>query len=890
MNRNKIEDGVEARGMGGLATSLTRLRGAWLAGGAMVLAAPGVAYAAQPPAEASPAEAAPAPAAEAPPAEAEEAPPAPPPVAGEGSGNEILVTATKHEQTLQNVPVAVTVTTAETLNRAKIRDIADLASVVPSLRVNEHQTSANTSFLIRGFGNGDNNAGLEPSVGVFIDGVYRSRSAAQIADFPDVTQVEVLRGPQSTLFGKNASAGVVSITTQEPQFKTQGSAELSYGNYNAFVAKANLTGKIAKDLAGSIAGGYNRRDGYVYDAGTNSKTNNRNRWYVKGQLLYAPDNGPRVRIIGDYGKIDELCCATMNVLPSATTAAIQAIGGKVNPASDPYSTLYNNLKSTNNITNYGVSAQIDDNLGPVKLTSITAWRKSLNYNNQDSDFTSADLLSRNAADVHIRTFTQEFRANLALGDFVNLLGGASYFNEKIDQIGQLQYGSDFRNYANLLVQQQSGGAFSLPAVENLLGALSGNPSLYSGKFFQSGTGLNEAYALKDESFSIFGQADVKFGKLTVTGGISYTHDAKRFSTNVVSNDVFSSLNLASYVPGATQVLAAQGVPNAGAVAQQLMALHALQVMPPFLNVPNAVEPGHVADGNVSYTGRLAYQLNPHINLYGSYVTGWKAASVNLSRDSRPALADAPAIAAAGLALNNLTYGSRYALPENSRSIEFGLKANWGIATANIAVFHQTIKNFQTNQFDGTGFALLNAEKESVYGFEFEGTVHVGPEVTIGESLTYLRPKYDSFVNSSFGDISGSTPAGIPPISSTAVLTWDHPFANGHHLIFRGDWHYEAPTQIEDGLPGFITTNPLTGAVVNYQTGLDAARAFKREVSEIDASLSWKLPRGLELSVWGRNLTDDRYINIVFDSPAQAGSVSGYPNQPRTYGVSALYKF
>jgi outer membrane receptor protein involved in Fe transport len=122
-----------------------------------------------------------------------------------------------------------------------------------------------------------------------------------------------------------------------------------------------------------------------------------------------------------------------------------------------------------------------------------------------------------------------------------------------------------------------------------------------------------------------------------------------------------------------------------------------------------------------------------------------------------------------------------------------------------------------------------------------------------------------------------------------VLAWD-PFANGHHLIFRGDWHYEAPTQIEDGLPGFITTNPLTGAVVNYQTGIAAARAFKREVSEIDASLSWKLPRGLELSVWGRNLTDQRYINIVFDSPAQAGSVSGYPNQPRTYGVSALYKF
>jgi outer membrane receptor protein involved in Fe transport len=146
--------------------------------------------------------------------------------------NEIVVTATKREQTLQQVPVAVTVTSADVINHAKIRDIKDLASVVPSLRVAVHQSSAQTNFFIRGFGNGANNAGIEPSVGVFIDGVYRSRSAAQIADFPDVKRVEVLRGPQSTLFGKNASAGVVSISTMEPQFKPGGSAEVAYGNFN----------------------------------------------------------------------------------------------------------------------------------------------------------------------------------------------------------------------------------------------------------------------------------------------------------------------------------------------------------------------------------------------------------------------------------------------------------------------------------------------------------------------------------------------------------------------------------------------------------------------------------------------------------------------------------
>ena len=144
--------------------------------------------------------------------------------ADSSTGNEIVVTASKREQTLQEVPVAVSVTTAEAIERAQIRDIRDLQTLVPSLRVDQLQSSANTNFFIRGFGNGANNAGIEPSVGVFVDGVYRSRTVSQISDLPDVQRVEVLRGPQSTLFGKNASAGVISIVTREPQFEFGGSA------------------------------------------------------------------------------------------------------------------------------------------------------------------------------------------------------------------------------------------------------------------------------------------------------------------------------------------------------------------------------------------------------------------------------------------------------------------------------------------------------------------------------------------------------------------------------------------------------------------------------------------------------------------------------------------
>ena len=160
-----------------------------------------------------------------------------PALAQDSSGDEIIVTATKRAKTLQEVPLSVSVTTADVIEKAQILDIKDLQSVVPTFRVSQLQNSANTSLAIRGFGNGGNNLGIEPAVGVFIDGVYRSRAAAQIGDLPNLERVEVLSGPQSTLFGKNASAGVVSVVTSAPSSETGGYVEAGYGRFNQMYAK-----------------------------------------------------------------------------------------------------------------------------------------------------------------------------------------------------------------------------------------------------------------------------------------------------------------------------------------------------------------------------------------------------------------------------------------------------------------------------------------------------------------------------------------------------------------------------------------------------------------------------------------------------------------------------
>ena len=236
------------------------------------------------------------------------------------ASNTIVVTATKREQTLQETPVSVSVTSGDTLEQAQIRDVLDLQTVAPSLRVSQLQNSSSSTFIIRGFGNGDNNFGIEPSVGVFIDGVFRSRSASSLNDLANVQRIEVLNGPQSTLFGKNASAGVISVVTREPQYEFGGSVEATYGNYNAVTVKGDITGPIGEGMAFSLDGSYNRRDGYGEIVNLGKDISDRNRWSARGQLLIEPTADLKIRAIADYSKIDEVCCVVSTLVAGPSSA------------------------------------------------------------------------------------------------------------------------------------------------------------------------------------------------------------------------------------------------------------------------------------------------------------------------------------------------------------------------------------------------------------------------------------------------------------------------------------------------------------------------------------------------------------------------------------------
>ena len=808
--------------------------------------------------------------------------------------NVIIVTATKREQTLEEVPVAVSVTSAAAIERAQVRDLKDLQTLVPSLRVSQLQSSANTNFIIRGFGNGANNPGIEGSVGVFIDGVYRSRSAAAISDLPNLQRVEVLRGPQSTLFGKNASAGVISIVTAAPSYEFGGSAELSYGNRNAIVAKADVTGPISDNVAFSLAGGINKADGYGTNLTDGSKTSERNRWYSRAQLLIEPSESFKLRFIGDYDKIDENCCFVGNVFDGPTGNAIRAIGGRVNSRGIFSYTEYQNFNSENDITNGGISMQADYEMGSLSLTSITSYRESRAKTNADSDFTSADLIGQNRGDVDITTKTQELRLASDFDGPFNFLLGAYYFDESINNKQALTLGRDFRNYANAL----TGGAYT--GNEALIRALAGVPST-AAPFGGQGQGRFEDWDYKNKAYSIFGTADLELTDgLVLTGGFNYTKDKKNIASDIRITDVFSSIDLIQVAgaAGVPAVLPAGAVGNtstlypritacpnrngAPTVCNPFLGLQALQFLPPFLNLPNAVEDGRTSDGKLTYSARVAWEATDNINLYASYGTGFKATSWNMSIDSRPFVSDfvagspaqgAPitpsAIRTAGLATANLTSGTRYALPEEAAVMELGVKAKWDRVAFNLTIFDQAIKNFQGNSFIGTGFVLSNAGKQSVKGVEFDSSFNPIDALQLRVATVYLDSKYDSFVRSQFGDLSGKSVGGIPKWSTTLGATYTADLSDGKALILNTDYHFESKTVMNDD---------------------PAAAQYTRSVKDLGAAVTLRLDSGLQLSLWGRNLTDAQYLTVIFPSVVQSGSVSGYPNAPRTYGASVKYKF
>ncbi|MDG1819898.1 MAG: TonB-dependent receptor [Porticoccaceae bacterium] len=801
--------------------------------------------------------------------------------------DEIVVTANKREQTLQDIPLTVSVTSGETIQQSSIVDLIDLQSAVPSLRVNQLQSSAQTNFTIRGFGNGANNPGIEPAVSVVIDGVSRSRSASSLSDLPTIERVEVLSGPQSTLFGKNASAGVISVSTMLPEQELGGMVEATAGNYGTQIVKGTVTGGISDTLSYRLSGSTNQSDGTATNLGTSpgseddSGVNNRDRSALRGQLLWEPSEDLSVRFIVDQDSIDEECCVAGALLKgpaSGVSDGIAAMQGFGTTDGDPWSrAIYMNHPASNVVDNDGVSIQVDYEMDFADLTSITSQRQTTLDSNFDADFSAAKLISENLVQYEFDTFTQELRLTSNGDASTQWMLGAFYAEEDTTTNRTVRYGDDIKPYVNFLLQGAGTNLLGIAelvaagALAQVIGAQGGDPSVVANmtpamvdaaladaqaagapvmtstqmesQFFIPGSGsVGEGFEMNAKTLSLFANVDYQLAEdLTATVGFNYTEDEKTVVTDVIVQDFFSTLPLPA-------------------------ALASVQFFPPFVNFPNTDEDGIFNSDDLTHTLRLAYDFSEDTKMYVAHSTGFKPTSVNLSVNA-----------------NNAQIG-RAADPEESENFELGVKHVFGNGYLNIAYFDQSIDGFQSNTFIGNGFALVNAGEQNHKGFEFDAMVALSESLVVNVSGIKVDAEYVSFMNGSCGDfeglecdegkstrdLSGTIPAGVHDWSINANAVYSFDLNDSVSGFFRAEYIYETEVPLVDNVPVSLASRGTKN--VNLSLGLNH-----------DAS-------GLEAMFWARNITDHETLISAFPTTAAPGSFSAYPNAPRTYGLTLRKNF
>ncbi|HEY7809407.1 MAG TPA: TonB-dependent receptor [Allosphingosinicella sp.] len=668
---------------------------------------------------------------------------------------EIVITAQGRRQVLQDVPIAVTAVSAETLQNTGASDIRQLNQVAPSLLVSSTGSEANGSARIRGIGTVGDNPGLESSVAVFIDGVYRSRSGIGLSELGEIERVEVLRGPQGTLFGRNASAGLLNIISKKPNMnQLEGFGELSYGNYDFKRASGGITGPIGDTLGFRLDGVYVQRDGFLRVAnptgGTEKRVNDRDRYFVRGQLLFEPNDDLEVRVIADYTKRDESCCGAVyldrdfnarigNLNEPATPILV---GGAVNPngnnivnvlrdlgqplaaLNDPFSRqiyVSPGRSFRGETEDKGISLNVDWTLGAATLSSITAYRDYKSDQGSDTDYSQVDILYR-AADGgsarNFKTFSQELRLQgQAFNDKLDWLVGGYFADEDLTVTDNLRFGSQYGRFATCRIvsgsalaqfySPTSAGCISptgravlsnalAPGIPSPFGAA--GPAIVAG--FDRLDSVNNRGSTLDRYFqnsrnyavfthNIFHVSDA----LSVTVGLRYTNERKKF------NATFGNDNTACV---AQQAALAPFLANAGlaATAGGLISLTCQGNSTSELN--NVSINSRRSEDEFTGTGILSYEASNDLLLYASYSRGYKAGGFNLDRSAlkSPLLPFAATPGGAQALAANLQFD-----PEINNAIEIGGKYSRGPITINVAAFQQRFRNFQLNTFNGTVFLV-----------------------------------------------------------------------------------------------------------------------------------------------------------------------------------------
>jgi iron complex outermembrane receptor protein len=754
----------------------------------------------------------------------------------EGLG-EIIVTVRRRAEDAQRIPGSLSVVGGALLDRSYTVNTQQLALLVPALNYSS-ANPRNTAFTIRGLGSSvvavsQSNDGLESGVGFYVDQVYHARPATAAFDFSDIDQIEVLRGPQGTLFGKNSTAGAINITTRAPTFTPEAQEEFSVGSFNYVQAKAAASGPLIGDtLAGRISAVVTRRDGVIRNVTTGQDHNQIGNQAVRGQLLFKPSDIFSLRLIGDFTNFESNCCtqvyyrvAERDVVrtPGRQYPALAAGLGYAPSSFNPYDRVTDIDARLGVKTNEGgVSAIADWNVGPVTLTSVSAWRFWNWDAANDRDYTGIPIQLEQHIPSRQDQYSQELRFASNGDGALSYVGGLYFFRQRLIGRPISIYGSQA---AYWLIGPTTGTGANLTQVPaNLL----------------DGYGTDGRTDFQSNSYAAFGEVNWRpIDRLTLTGGLRYTREDKKGSYDTF---VFGGL----------------ATTNTQLINAKLSILRGQNYA------------AKINDGALTGRANIAYQLTDGILGYASFARGAKSGGINMS----------------GLALNDLNQpalNTAVVRPEQNTNYEIGLKTRLfdNHLIFNIDAFYTRVTDFQTNVSDTRAAAALrtylaNIPKVTVKGFEADATALVTRNLSLRASVAYADGKYVEYPkgpcpierigNSAAAcDLSG---AGLPGLPKWSVS-------------LGGDYAYPV--------------EPLGGSFVVHADSSSKTRQFGDPTGSrytvidgytlVNASIGFRSTQGWEIAVFARNLFDKDYIQNVTIQAGNSGLILATPSDPRTIGVT-----
>ncbi len=760
------------------------------------------------------------------------------PAAAQEDGNsasapieEVTVSARRREEAAQEVPIPVSVVSGQVITEIGAFTVNRIKELVPTVQLYS-SNPRNTALNIRGLGTtfGLTNDGIEGGVGFYVDGVYYARPAAQALDFIDVDRLEVLRGPQGTLFGKNTSAGAIVVTTRKPSFTPEADLEVGYGNEDFLQAKGSFSGPLGEKFAGRISFSSTQRDGNIYDVHTNEWINTLDNQGVRAQLLFTPSDKIDVTASIDYTQQDPDCCAQVlaGVAPTLRAgyrqfdAIIADLGYKV-VSLNPYDRLTDTdtpWKAKNELG--GASVNVDADLGKGKLTSTTAWRYWTWAPSSDRDFIGLPVTTLSQATSKQSQWSQEIRW---AGDFSSRLSGVF----GLFALGQTIQGDP--------VQIEQAGSAQWRFSQSTTSPLWQTPGLLDGY------GIASTVSTDNTSEALYGQIEWRVtDRFSLVPGIRLNYDKKNVDYSRVTYGGLQTTDPA------------------------LLALKAQVYSPQAFKAD-------VDDTNT--TGQMTFQFraNQKVNAYATYATAFKPVGMNVG--GLPTDAN-----------NNPILSSAVVKPENTHNLELGVKTSpTSRSTANFAIFDTEVKDYQTqvqnSQLGVNRGYLANADKVRVRGAELDGNVSIGTHFSVRGALAYTDGEYVSFTDApvaleatggtaTSADISGQPLPGISKWGASVggEVTWPlHAFGGGQ--IFGGlDYYHRSEFSSSSTPSKYLWIDGYS--IVNARVGFRASK--------------WS---GY---LWARNLTDTDYIEQLLVAGGNAGQYAAVLGDPRTYGVTVRYSF